>query len=84
MNEVQLNPGNPRDAVQIIDTLTQDVQLKRREANIFQHCLHTLSEYVMMQSKKPDEPKKPEPKKTDKTKKPEPKKPQSRDINIKK
>ena len=43
MTEKQLNASDPWDAVQIIDQLTVDMQMSRRNAHIFHLALATLA-----------------------------------------
>ena len=43
MTEKQLNASDPWDAVQIIDQLTVDMQMSRRNAIVFHAALSTLA-----------------------------------------
>ena len=52
MEQKQLNPKNPADAVKIIDILTAELTLKRKEGDIFAVALHTLSTFVELHSEK--------------------------------
>lgn len=53
MNQQQLNPTNPNDAVQIIDALTANVNIGNRQENaLFNVALATLNKYVAETSKK--------------------------------
>lgn len=51
----QLDPSKPADAVVIIDALTQDLQLPRRQADAFRAALETLARHVA-ESPKPATP----------------------------
>lgn len=44
--EKNLNPQNPADAVAIIDVLTGDLRLTRKESAVFSSALHTLNKFV--------------------------------------
>jgi hypothetical protein len=46
-----LNPNEPKDAIQIIHQLTQDLKLTRREADIFNASLMSLNNFIIEKSK---------------------------------
>lgn len=43
----QLNPTNLKDAIQIIDILTKDIQMTREKGTIFNIALKTLNDLVI-------------------------------------
>lgn len=50
----ELSPENPQHAVEIIDVLTKDLKISRRELEIFQTALNTLFMHFNEKTKKDD------------------------------
>jgi len=53
--EKNLNPQKPQDAIQIIDFLTGDLKLTRKESAVFSLALNTLNTFVELNLEKQNE-----------------------------
>jgi len=56
MQKQQLNPKIPAQALQIIDVLTEELDIKKKDLRVFNQCLNTIDTFIALHLKDDKKP----------------------------